>query len=511
MAKKEDSDFTLDRRGIIKTATAGIVSSGILPGIAQAQAQEITAGETITGSISSATDVDEYELSVNQGDVIDVTFEKGSRNLTKFEGSGSGGFVSLGGLNSEGKEQITGRTTITQTGAFEIDVSTLDSEVNGQDYTFTANVNSNADKWPSTEPAEITAGETISGTIHTTDDRDTFELLVDQGDVVDVTFEKGSRNLTKFEGSGSGGFVSLGGLNSEGKEQITGRTTITQTGAFEIDVSTLDSEVNGQDYTFTANVNSNADKWPSTEPAEITAGETISGTIHTTDDRDTFELLVDQGDVVDVTFEKGSQNLTKFEGSGSGGFVSLGGLNSEGKEQANGQATITQTGTFEIDISTLDSGVDGQDYRFVINGDLETGTKTLTVSISPTSVTVDTPTEVTVTVSDESGSPVPNASIEIADLGLSSTTDSNGEATLSINASSTGDYDVSVSAENYTGATETLTVTEQDQLTARFGGEDNEIGNLDVLEAVNAANNGSEIGGEPVSNLDILQLVNRLT
>jgi hypothetical protein len=59
--------------------------------------------------------------------------------------------------------------------------------------------------------------------------------------------------------------------------------------------------------------------------------------------------------------------------------------------------------------------------------------------------------------------------------------------------------------------TTTLSITEQDPIVARFGGNDGEIGNLDVLRAVNAANSGREIGGEPVSNLDVLQLVNRAT
>jgi hypothetical protein len=56
----------------------------------------------------------------------------------------------------------------------------------------------------------------------------------------------------------------------------------------------------------------------------------------------------------------------------------------------------------------------------------------------------------------------------------------------------------------------TISITEQDPIVARFGGSDGEIGNLDILNAVNAANNNEEIGGEPVTNLDILQLVNRV-
>jgi hypothetical protein len=47
-------------------------------------------------------------------------------------------------------------------------------------------------------------------------------------------------------------------------------------------------------------------------------------------------------------------------------------------------------------------------------------------------------------------------------------------------------------------------------IVSRFGGEDGNLGNLDVLRAVNAANDGREIGGDPVTNLDVLRLVNRV-
>jgi PKD repeat protein len=81
---------------------------------------------------------------------------------------------------------------------------------------------------------------------------------------------------------------------------------------------------------------------------------------------------------------------------------------------------------------------------------------------------------------------------------------------------STGDRDLATRATISTAdgtlrntTTTTLSVSELDPLVARFGGGDDRIGNLDVLQAVNAANSGQEIGGEPVSNLDVLQLVNR--
>jgi hypothetical protein len=41
----------------------------------------------------------------------------------------------------------------------------------------------------------------------------------------------------------------------------------------------------------------------------------------------------------------------------------------------------------------------------------------------------------------------------------------------------------------------------------RFTGTDDTIGNLDVLAAVQAANKGTQIGGQPVDNLDVLNVV----
>jgi hypothetical protein len=41
----------------------------------------------------------------------------------------------------------------------------------------------------------------------------------------------------------------------------------------------------------------------------------------------------------------------------------------------------------------------------------------------------------------------------------------------------------------------------------RFTGNDDSIGNLDVLAAVQAANDGTQIDGQPVGNIDVLNVV----
>jgi subtilisin family serine protease len=86
----------------------------------------------------------------------------------------------------------------------------------------------------------------------------------------------------------------------------------------------------------------------------------------------------------------------------------------------------------------------------------------LNVSISPSSITVGNQTDVTVSVKDESGAPVTDASVEVTRLGISTATDSSGEATLSINADNSGEYNVSVSAGGFTDVTKPLTVRAED-------------------------------------------------
>lgn len=65
------------------------------------------------------------------------------------------------------------------------------------------------------------------------------------------------------------------------------------------------------------------------------------------------------------------------------------------------------------------------------------------------------------------------------------------------------------STGNYNDTASTSITVTKDPLANRFGGSDGEVGNLDILSAVQAANKGSQIGGKPVGNLDVLQLVQR--
>jgi hypothetical protein len=84
----------------------------------------------------------------------------------------------------------------------------------------------------------------------------------------------------------------------------------------------------------------------------------------------------------------------------------------------------------------------------------------------------------------------------------------------SVSEETTLRFELEVTDENGNTAVDTVTITitasSSTTLVERFDIDgDDQIGNLDVLQAVNAATNNEEIGGDSVSNLDILQLVNR--
>jgi hypothetical protein len=76
-------------------------------------------------------------------------------------------------------------------------------------------------------------------------------------------------------------------------------------------------------------------------------------------------------------------------------------------------------------------------------------------------------------------------------------------------------FELKVSGQDGNTAVDTVTITvmpsSPPSLIMRFDTDgDEQIGNLDILRAVNAANNGEQMRGEPVSNFDVLQLVNRV-
>ena len=379
-----------NRRDMLKVSGGTLLAGIGISQTAQANTTAVSPGEEITGTIESAGDRDEFELLVDQGDVIEVEFEKGTRNQTALGvnvPSRQIDAIDLGGEESVGEETYRSRYTIIQTGTLNISVGTYDSTVDEpQEYAFTVTRYDGLDEFPATERAEISAGNEISGTIHSENDADRFELPVSQGDVIEVEFEKGTRNQTALGvnvPSRQIDAIDLGGEESVGEETYRSRYTIIQTGTLEVGVGTFDSDnpaenevVNDQSYAFTVTRYDGLDEFPATERAEISAGNEISGTIHSENDTDRFALPVSQGDVIEVEFEKGTRNQTALGvnvPSRQIDAIDLGGEESVGEETYRSRYTIIQTGTLGVGVATSDSDnpvdnevVNDQSYAFTV-------------------------------------------------------------------------------------------------------------------------------------------------
>lgn len=86
--------------------------------------------------------------------------------------------------------------------------------------------------------------------------------------------------------------------------------------------------------------------------------------------------------------------------------------------------------------------------------------------------------------------------------------------TSQVEQSTTADITISINDSRHGTDTTTTQIEIQSDTSSsiptdlqRFTGGDSTIGNLDVLAAVQAANDGTQIAGQPVGNLDVLRVV----
>lgn len=139
----------------------------------------------------------------------------------------------------------------------------------------------------------------------------------------------------------------------------------------------------------------------------------------------------------------------------------------------------------------------------------------LSVFVSPSLLTAGEQTDVTVTVENESGGAVANVAVEITDLTLSATTDTNGEATLSLSSPNAGDYVVSASADGYTDATATLTIEDDSvptdptervlQITGKS--DPSQLTQNDVTATITRFNRGQSVNGVTVTQNDVTAMI----
>ncbi|MCL9814673.1 hypothetical protein, partial [Natranaeroarchaeum aerophilus] len=142
------NELPFNRRDLLKLSGSTLFAAGAVPQAVQAQKTTISPGEEISGTINSSDDRDEFEMSVSQGDVIEIESEKEARNRTRFNMSlPRGGGGNFGG--SVGEETYRTRRTIEETGTLEFSIYTFDEDVDDpQPYSFEITRYEGLDQWP---------------------------------------------------------------------------------------------------------------------------------------------------------------------------------------------------------------------------------------------------------------------------------------------------------------------------------------------------------------------------
>lgn len=168
-----------------------------------------------------------------------------------------------------------------------------------------------------------------------------------------------------------------------------------------------------------------------------------------------------------------------------------------------GEAGRTYQSTEYVDVQGDGSGEDDR------------GNEMLQITLSPSSIVSGEQATITVIVTDESDSPVPDVVVEISEFGVTATTDTSGEATISINPSDTGDYEVLASATDYTDATEALTVEGQSglqdptqralQITGK--NDPSDLTQNDVTATITRFNRGQSVNGIDITQNDVTTMI----
>jgi uncharacterized membrane protein len=172
-----------------------------------------------------------------------------------------------------------------------------------------------------------------------------------------------------------------------------------------------------------------------------------------------------------------------------------------------------ETETRELSVS-VDEDISDGTYNLTAYGDVGGGAAAATTpieftvdsitplaaTVKPDTVDVGTTTPVTVTVT-EAGStqPVPNATVTRIDTVTTTPVNSSGRAVIRLSPTETGNVTLDITAPGYGLATKNVTVVSGEPAVDRFDSDSDGIGREDTIKVIVAYNNGSEIGGRPVS------------
>lgn len=476
------------------TATAANLTS-----IRLTENQQTTFAADSSGNSVTVEAVDQYgNINTTNSAIGTLTLTSSDTNVFDF-----GGSASTTESFTSGTASVSNLNAGSEAGSADISATVPDANISNTSATFTVG-----------EPQSIDV--TFNNDVSTSSNSDTnqtatvtAQLLGPDGSAIgvegeDISFARQNGNAAELDQSAND-FTVATGSNGAATFQVNATSTTGETTFLAL------SDNYSAQGTGTITTTGPADG-VSLSPAQTSLGvnesTTVTATFVDSEDRtvprtSSITLSADNGEVT-----SSSSNTTEFV-------------------NGNAEATFTyNASTASASTATLTGVGGGVSGTAVIELTGDTGAASVTfddqtVTNGSTSVTVanyDLGTEgqsVAIwTVSDGSPDQVigqVNSSELDATNGSDLTVQLDSELTANTTLVAAVHSSTSPSANNIVvqdSASITVQQTDVPQNLQRFAGEDGEISNLEVLNAVNAANSGGTVGGEPVGNLDILELVN---
>jgi hypothetical protein len=268
-----------------------------------ASATTLTAGNTVTGTIGSAAQVDVYTFTATAGDVVDLTMTRTSGSLAPkirlYNPMGT--LVSTanpGNCNGANTEMNT--VLLSDSGTYTVDVSDCSSTNSGSYALYFQFTNSPGGA------IGFSFGGTVAGTIAMAAQSDTYTFNANANDVVDLTMTRTSGSLAPkirlYNPTGTlVSSISPGNCNGASVEMNT--VTLPVTGTYTVLVGDCsDAQTGG--YEIYAQLTD-----APTPCSQLTFGQTVSDTIGSAAQSNTYCFSANLNDEIDFTMTRTSGGL----------------------------------------------------------------------------------------------------------------------------------------------------------------------------------------------------------
>jgi hypothetical protein len=263
-------------------------------------AQAIAFGQTLPGTISTPAQSETYTFTASAGDRVYVRLGASSGSLwphiTVYNPDGT---YLCGAVNVLSRTSVSVQCNLASTGTYTILADDYNGTGSGDYYIYLQRLNNPG------SPLAIAFGETLPGSIMTPAQNDTYTFAGSAGDKVLVSMSRASGSVWPYIGVYQPDGTSLcGAYNGFNSTRVEIICTLSSTGNFTILVNDYDGTGTGDYYLYTQRLNNPGNASPAA------FGETVSGSINTPAQKDTYTFNASAGDMLLAGMSQSSDTLT---------------------------------------------------------------------------------------------------------------------------------------------------------------------------------------------------------